>query len=57
MNTINNIVPNTKELPEDQQIYEVYTTDILGRSKIKFLKTVDIEKVKADFDKIFDIYL
>ena len=57
MNTINNIVPNTKELPEDQQIYEVYTTDILGRSKIKFLKTVDIEKVKADFDKIFDIYV
>ena len=29
----------------------------MGRSKIKFLKTVDIEKVKADFDKIFDIYV
>ena len=37
---------------------EVYTTDIVGRSRIKFTEPVDMEIVERDIEKLFsNVYL
>ena len=36
---------------------EVYTTDLVGRTQLKFTETVNMERIEAEFAQLFTPYV